>query len=293
MKKHIALLSALILAAGNSITAFAEETAEDNVLLGDINFDGIVDVTDLSSFSILLTDREELTEAQKKAADVDKDGRAALSDLARLRQFLSRIIDTFDSSKAEKITDTDKILSMLTAYTEENYPGAKVMLWADGEEIMFNMNTEYHKAYYQDIYTYMEEKNIDTSRVIVAWIEPCEPCEPSEMEIEREPFPEDFPVNAENNSINYAKRNDIMYCKYGACIIDENQINGSVLAFFTENIDSGDGRMAAADTLKNFSTDDVLIVKCGKTEGIYYIYLNENLSETEKNVILEKIIIAD
>ena len=136
----------------------------------------------------------------------------------------------------------------------------------------------------------MEEKNIDTSRVIVAWIEPCEP---SEMEIEREPFPEDFPVNAENNSINYAKRNDIMYCKYGACIIDENQINGSVLAFFTENIDSGDGRIAAADTLKNLSTDDVLIVKCGKTEGRYYIYLNENLSETEKNVILEKIIIAD
>ena len=64
--------------------------------LGDINFDGKIDTTDLTELSLALIGDKDLTEDQQKAADLDKDGKAALSDLARMRQYISKIITSLD-----------------------------------------------------------------------------------------------------------------------------------------------------------------------------------------------------
>ena len=62
---------------------------------GDINNDRVVDINDLSEFSLMILDREELIPIQKKVADVDGDGEVTLSDLARMRQYVSKRIDIF------------------------------------------------------------------------------------------------------------------------------------------------------------------------------------------------------
>ena len=61
---------------------------------GDINYDGTIDITDLTSLSLALLGDSELTEEQKSAADIDGDGVVTLADLARLQQYLSKKIDS-------------------------------------------------------------------------------------------------------------------------------------------------------------------------------------------------------
>lgn len=65
----------------------------DSGKTGDVNLDGKIDVTDITVLSIAITGDTELTEAQQKTADVDFDGKVMLTDLARLRQFISHVID--------------------------------------------------------------------------------------------------------------------------------------------------------------------------------------------------------
>lgn len=62
---------------------------------GDINGDGIADVSDLSLLSLSLVGEKNLTDEQKTAADVDRDGSVKLTDLARFKQFLSKVIEAF------------------------------------------------------------------------------------------------------------------------------------------------------------------------------------------------------
>ncbi|MBP0978244.1 MAG: dockerin type I repeat-containing protein [Oscillospiraceae bacterium] len=62
-------------------------------VLGDVNADGNIDVTDLTELSLALLGDRKLTEDQKKLADIDGDGELSLADLARLRQYLSKKID--------------------------------------------------------------------------------------------------------------------------------------------------------------------------------------------------------
>ena len=61
---------------------------------GDINYDGTIDITDLTSLSLALLGDSELTEEQKSAADIDGDGAVTLADLARLQQYLSKKVDS-------------------------------------------------------------------------------------------------------------------------------------------------------------------------------------------------------
>ncbi len=67
---------------------------------GDINPDGIIDITDLSVLSFSLIGDKELTPSQQKAADVDDDSAVTLADLAKLRQYLSKKIVSLDDTSA-------------------------------------------------------------------------------------------------------------------------------------------------------------------------------------------------
>lgn len=66
----------------------------DEVKCGDVNGNGIVDITDLSNLALALVGDKVLTAEQQKQADVTGDGKVMLNDLARLRQFLSKVIET-------------------------------------------------------------------------------------------------------------------------------------------------------------------------------------------------------
>ena len=61
---------------------------------GDLNGNTLVDITDLSILSLALIGDMELTDEQKKQGDVDNDEKLTMADLAKLRQFLSRKIET-------------------------------------------------------------------------------------------------------------------------------------------------------------------------------------------------------
>ncbi len=71
----------------------SENTGE--FVLGDVNGDGAVDLTDLSVLSVKLVDKKKFEGRQLKASDVDRDGEVGLTDLATLRQFISKVITSF------------------------------------------------------------------------------------------------------------------------------------------------------------------------------------------------------
>ncbi|MBR6924341.1 MAG: hypothetical protein IKH50_07380, partial [Oscillospiraceae bacterium] len=66
-------------------------------LKGDVNSDGVVDVTDITQVSLYLIGDAELSDEQKELTDVDYDGEVKLTDLAKLRQYVSKKIDTLDT----------------------------------------------------------------------------------------------------------------------------------------------------------------------------------------------------
>ncbi|WP_044975077.1 cohesin domain-containing protein [Ruminococcus sp. HUN007] len=70
-----------------------ETTAPGAKLLGDVDCDGKVDITDITTLAISLVDKKPLTGDSKINADVDGDGDVALTDLARIKQFVSKVID--------------------------------------------------------------------------------------------------------------------------------------------------------------------------------------------------------
>ena len=65
-------------------------------LLGDVNLNGIVDITDVTCAAIyVIGDNNDFTAEQFRAADVDRDGAVIPADLARMLQYVKRIITRF------------------------------------------------------------------------------------------------------------------------------------------------------------------------------------------------------
>ncbi len=67
----------------------------DSDILGDVNLDGKIDVTDLSVLALSLVENKPLTGQSAKNADVVADDDVNLSDLATIRQFISKVISKF------------------------------------------------------------------------------------------------------------------------------------------------------------------------------------------------------
>ena len=79
--------------AENSVNAVAR------IPMGDVNIDGYVDVTDLTELALCLLGDTEFSDVQAGLADVDYDGEVTLADLAKMRQFLSKKINTLERYK--------------------------------------------------------------------------------------------------------------------------------------------------------------------------------------------------
>jgi len=73
-----------------------EKPADPAYVSGDIDGSGTIDVTDFTEVSLALLGDRDLTDEQQKAADVDGDGSLSLADLAKIRQYLSKKIDSLD-----------------------------------------------------------------------------------------------------------------------------------------------------------------------------------------------------
>lgn len=69
------------------------DTAVEEVMKGDVNFDGKVDVKDTRILTKYVCNQKELTEKQKKAADVTADGKVDMKDLRKILRFVCGKID--------------------------------------------------------------------------------------------------------------------------------------------------------------------------------------------------------
>ncbi|MDO5150350.1 MAG: dockerin type I repeat-containing protein [Oscillospiraceae bacterium] len=182
MKKIVALILSLSIVSASALSAVSAEVTGDEISTvneaGDVNGDGKVDVTDLSVLSIALADGKGLAEAQLKAADVDRDGKAALSDLARIRQYLSKVIVSLDSASDENNqdnTDTaksnvqkdtyilnDTACSVLTSHTGSGVTDEKITVSLISSEPDFNIVREcnsYSKNIAEDLINLAMKRN--------------------------------------------------------------------------------------------------------------------------------------
>lgn len=80
---------------------------------GDVDVNGKIDVTDITTLSLALVDKQELSTNSFRNADVTGDGKVALDDLAVIRQYVSK-----------KITDIEKLYSRNDTKTEEKNESA-------------------------------------------------------------------------------------------------------------------------------------------------------------------------
>lgn len=76
-------------------TETSDKYLDDPYIPGDVDCNGKVDLTDLTTLAIALVDNEPLFNMMGNNADVTGDGKVDLADLATFRQYLSKKITEF------------------------------------------------------------------------------------------------------------------------------------------------------------------------------------------------------
>ena len=200
---------------------------------GDINNDGIVDVSDLTELSLVLVDDIGLNAIQYGAADVDRDGAVKLTDLATLKQYLSKQIESLGilSEEGEQ-SETSQPVPTVTPLPSIPDKGARPEVW---------------------------------------------------------------PVNREeNNPFDIATLRGNTYSKRCIFSFEESQIEEkSVLPFFYEDVETSSGGVAVAKVVKDISSEEMFLLKCGTEEGKYFVFLNNSLSDERTKEIYEELGITD
>ena len=152
---------AMIITAAN-INGSRTIEAKDEIIYGDLNSDGKVDITDLSLLSLhLIGDKPLETDELKEAADVQYDKTIDLGDLACLRQFLSKKTDTIgkitkpadstettgsaDSSELKDITDQCTFLEIDDYWGECFIYGKFAKDYAEEYTTMISTKEDYDK----------------------------------------------------------------------------------------------------------------------------------------------------
>jgi hypothetical protein len=175
MKKMLSFITALTIGAVAALPAFAEK----GPAAGDVNGDGVVNVTDISLIAAQVKSVKALPEDMSSRADINGDGRVNVSDITMLAVHVK-------GGKSE-IWDT---YSKLSAFIEENDLDASagfsphyltgrtaVNITIDGtafedETSVPKETLEKHGMYaYEKIVRFMEESGIDQNKVQIDMLE--------------------------------------------------------------------------------------------------------------------------
>lgn len=268
VKKAGLLLSAAVITTA-ACTSFSVNASDDqniqndlslSKITGDLNNDGTTDLQDLTMMSQYLLKDISLNFQQLTNADVDRSGAIDLTDLVYYKQYICHDPNLSSSVKIGEVYDKFWIVR---DPIPDSFPETVIIPGAEGEQPVPPLT----------------EEDIDVDDKFV---------------IEREPMPVILPVNAENNNYNYAVFSGKTYSKRGAFIFSKDQIDeSSQLAFIIEDAETLSGTMAAVKTLTGISIEDVLLLKCGETEGKYYMFMNQKIDEEGAGAYFDKFGITD
>jgi hypothetical protein len=102
-----------------------------------------------------------------------------------------------------------------------------------------------------------------------------------------------LPVNRENNTFDYATRAGKTYSKRCVHIFEESTLDEKTLNAFFESTAEKTGVMASVKTVSGISVEELFLLKCGNTEGKYYVFINDGLSDDAVNMIFQTIGITE
>ena len=134
----------------------------NTVMFGDIYSDGIIDLSDLSTLSLFLVGDTDLEDSQKKAADVDGDSEITLADLARLRQYLSKVILSLDEPPASNTFLFDSYDDLYEALTEQD---SSKVFGTDNNGELFDKTIAAFKNNTVDLYVPAIDEDVDVSNI--------------------------------------------------------------------------------------------------------------------------------
>lgn len=158
-------LSIVFSQIGNISLINAEEVqskSTPSVKRGDIDCNGTIDVSDITELSLALIGDTELTNDQKKAADVDGDGEITLADLATLRQYLSKVILSLDEPPASNTFLFDSYDDLYEALTEQD---SSKVFGTDNNGELFDKTIAAFKNNTVDLYVPAIDEDVDVSNI--------------------------------------------------------------------------------------------------------------------------------
>ncbi|MCR5601029.1 MAG: hypothetical protein K6G33_09865 [Ruminococcus sp.] len=126
--KIIAFVSSLAVMASVSVLPASAAAAQKTYKLGDVDLNGTIDLKDLTEMKKGVFWLSNLSDAQKKAADINQDGHVNLSDLALLKAHLGGLYKISGEVKvnydengnaAEYINDNEQLSVSSDAYLAE------------------------------------------------------------------------------------------------------------------------------------------------------------------------------
>ena len=117
-------------------------TNQNGAIYGDLNDDKVVDISDLTVLSLGLLGDVNFTDYMKSVADFDGDGAVTLADLARLRQYLSKKIDTLYEQKGTEYSFTPISVRVTADNSIDEYPQHQIITDRAGFEALFTEKQE-------------------------------------------------------------------------------------------------------------------------------------------------------
>jgi hypothetical protein len=274
MKKAIAAMCSIIACASFMTSAVANAASEKLdqisknmpegtiILIGDLDGSEVVDVTDLTLYSLYLIGDVELEDSQKMCADTNMDSVLNICDLAN-----------FGAYCAKKVPEGSA--NMIGVRRGFSNKGIDRPTRPDNNEVPPTADNT-GEADAQPSPTPTPEPTVTPTSTPAT--------------IDRPQIPDDYiwPINRENHTFDYATLSGKAYTKRCVHTFDESTLDEKTLNAFFESTVERTGLMASVKTVSGISSEEMFLLKCGNEEGKYYVFLNESLTEEEAKKIYDQ-----
>ena len=115
MKKALLPILIIIIAVLVMIPMF-NASAERNKILGDVDGDGTVSITDVTAIQLHLADFDQIAAENLRAADVDGNGKIEIDDASAIQRYLAAFDDAYGIGSA-----LEEAASTAQTSTTKNY----------------------------------------------------------------------------------------------------------------------------------------------------------------------------